>query len=268
MSTKDAQFVGSIPEIYEKHLVPVIFDPFARDLASRMGPRVEGSVLEIACGTGVLTRTMVPCLADDARLIATDLNEAMLRLAEQRTPRDPRVSFRTADGMALPFPDGAFDRVVCQFGVMFYPDRMNGLREARRVLKPGGVFLFNVWDRFDRNPFGRLAHQTIASFFPQDPPTFYFTPFGFHDPDLLQSLLRTAGFRQVETTYADAMAVAPTARDFATGLVRGNPVAAEIAERGVDADRVVDALEAELAREGGAKPHRSPMRALVARATV
>lgn len=267
MTTKDAQFVGSIPELYERHLVPVIFDPFAEDLVARVGPRERGVLLEIACGTGVVTRKLLPGLGDEARLVATDLNEAMLHLAQARVPKDPRLTWRVADGGALPFPDGSFDVVLCEFGVMFYPDRDTGFREARRVLRPKGEFLFNVWDSFEHNPFGRIAHQTIASFFPAEPPTFYFTPFGFHDAELIRSMLRTAGFRDVQVEHVSGEAVAKSARDFATGLVRGNPVSAEIASRGtVDVENVVEALEAELAKAGGSAPHRSPMRALVVRA--
>ena len=268
MTTRDAQFVGSIPELYEKHLVPVIFNPFAEDLVARIGPLEHGDVLEIAAGTGAVTRKLLPCLGEGARLFATDLNDAMMRLARTRMPKDPRVTWRTADAGSLPFPDDSFDLVICQFGVMFFEDKVTGLREVRRVLRPGGEFRFNVWDSFEHNPFGRLAHRTIASFFPADPPTFYFTPFGFHDPELIQSMLRTTGFRETAVEFVPREAVAKSARNFATGLVRGNPVSADIAARGtVDIEAVVEALEAELGKAGGVAPHRSPMRAVVIRAT-
>ena len=264
MATKDAQFVGSIPELYEKHLVPVIFDPFAEDLAERVGRRDRGEILEIACGTGVVTRKLIPCLSGAARLTATDLNDAMLKIAQAKTAATGNVMWRTADGMALPFNDATFDTVVCQFGVMFYPDRTLGFREARRVLEPGGTFLFNVWDRFEKNRFGRVAHETIASFFTSDPPTFYYTPFGFHDADLIGTLLRSAGFRDVQVEHVTKDAVSPSAREFATGLVLGNPVALSIAERGtVDSSKVVDARAEELAKEGGDRPHRESIAALV-----
>ena len=264
MATKDAQFVGAIPELYEKHLVPVIFDPFAEDLVSRVGRRERGEILEIACGTGVVTRKLIPCLSGAARLTATDLNEAMLKVAQSNAPASPHVRWQTADGMTLPFDDASFDTVICEFGVMFYPDRARGFREARRVLEPGGEFLFNVWDRFERNRFGRIAHETIARFFEADPPTFYFTPFGFHDADLIGTLLRSAGFRDVKVDHVTKEAVSPSAREFATGLVLGNPVALDIAERStVNPNQVVDALAEELAREGGDRPHRETIAALV-----
>ena len=262
MTTKDARFVGAIPELYEKHLVPPIFVPYAEDLVERIGPREHGEILEIACGTGAVTRKLVPCLSGSAHLTATDLNDAMLKVAQAKAPESPRVTWQIADGMALPFDDDTFDLAISEFGVMYFPDRVQGFREARRVLRPGGEFLFNVWDSFEYNPHGRIAHATIARFFETEPPAFYITPFGFHDAGLIRMMLRAAGFATIHVEHVSKEAVAPSARDLANGLVRGNPVPLG----DVDAAAIVDALAADLAAEGGDHPLRLPMRALVVHA--
>ena len=150
----DKAFAGSIPRIYDTHLVPLIFEPYAADLVARLALRPLARVLEIAAGTGVVTRQLASVLAPHVAVVATDLNQAMLDEAAARGTSRP-VEWRQADAMQLPFPDGSFDAVVCQFGVMFFPDKPKALSEARRVLKPGGVFLFNVWDRIEENEFGR-----------------------------------------------------------------------------------------------------------------
>ena len=263
MSTASSAFTGAIPDHYERHLVPVIFEPYAQDLVGRIPANDGATVLEVACGTGVVTRRLLDRLPVSARIVATDLNEGMIATARSCTPKDARLDWRTADGTALPFGVGEFDAVVCQFGVMFFPDKLAGFREARRVIKPGGRFVFNVWDDFEHNAFGRLAHTTIAGFFDSDPPQFYFTPFGYHDAAEIERALREAGFQRVCVEQVAKEVSAASARDFAIGLVRGNPVALTIAERGVDAERVVDALAAALARECGDAPMRCPTRALV-----
>ena len=262
----NASFVGSIPHYYDRHLGPVIFDPYARDLAARLEHRSGMRVLEVACGSGVLTRRLLELLPADARLVATDLNGAMIAHARTVVPADARLEWREADAQALPFPEGRFDAVVCQFGFMFLPDRVAGLREARRVLRPGGQFLFNVWDSLAKNTFGRIAHETIASFFPQDPPNFYLTPFGWHDARDVRAATSVAGFRDVQIETVTCEALSESARSFSTGLVHGNPVATAIRERGVDPETVRAAVEHDLAAAWGTGPCRGPMSAHVASA--
>jgi ubiquinone/menaquinone biosynthesis C-methylase UbiE len=258
-----SQFVGTIPDFYDRHLGSVIFEPYARDLAARVNVPRDGALLEVACGTGVVTRRLLERRAADVRVVATDLNPAMIEVARQAVGEAPRLEWRTADGTALPFEAGEFDEVVCQFGVMFFPDKPAGAREAKRVLKRGGRYRFNVWDAFARNPFGRITDETLTSFFPADPPLFYRTPFGFHDPATIRAMLEGAGFRDVTIEIVPKEIVSVSARDFATGLIRGNPVLNEIVERGSDPLAVEAALARALAREGGEAPFRSNTQALV-----
>ena len=153
MLETDKVFAGSIPENYDRYMVPLIFEPYAADFARRAASLSPSAVLETAAGSGVVTRALAPRLPRrGASYIVTDLNQPMLDYAATRVA-DKRISWRKADAQALPFEDAAFDLVCCQFGVMFFPDRPSGYREARRVLKPGGCFLFNVWDRIEENVF-------------------------------------------------------------------------------------------------------------------
>ncbi|MGH8583795.1 MAG: class I SAM-dependent methyltransferase [Gammaproteobacteria bacterium] len=219
-------------------------------------------VLEIACGTGILTQQLRAFLSPAVRLVATDLNEPMIDYARSKLTGVEPIDWRPADAAALPFPPASFAAVACQFGLMFVPDKQAALREARRVLAEGGLLAFNVWDSFEHNPFGRIAHETIGGFFPADPPNFYQVPFGFHDPDILRSLLDTNGFGQVELEWVTLEARSPSAKSFAVGLVKGNPVSIAIQERGVPLDPIVEAVATALTRVGG-DAFRSTMRALV-----
>ncbi len=219
-------------------------------------------VLEVACGTGILTEQLRARLPAATRLVATDLNEPMLEYARSKLHAEP-IEWRPADAAAPPFADASFAALACQFGLMFVPDKPAAFREARRVLAEGGLFAFNVWDSFEHNAFGRIAHETIAGFFPTDPPTFYQVPFGFHDPDILRPLLASAGFAPVELDWVTLEARSASARSFAEGLVKGNPVSIAIQERGASAEPIVEAVAKALARVGGDAPFRSSMRALV-----
>jgi len=151
MTATDKLFAGSIPEAYERFLVPLIFESYAADLAKRVVKTKPQDVLEIAAGTGVLTRSMLSRLPETVRIVATDLNQPMLDQAAMRQPPNRRIEWRQADALELPIPSESFDVVACQFGVMFFPDKIQGYKEARRVLRSRGHFLFNVWDRISEN---------------------------------------------------------------------------------------------------------------------
>ena len=193
MVATDKVFAGSIPEIYDRLMVPLIFEPYAADLAERVAAVQPKEVLETAAGTGVVTRALASRLPADVRIVATDLNPPMLDQAARRLS-DARVEWRQADALALPFEDQSFGAVVCQFGAMFFPDKTQGYREAHRVLKPGGRFFFNVWDRIEANEFADVVTQTLAEMFPDDPPRFMArTPHGYHDEAQIRTELQAAG---------------------------------------------------------------------------
>ena len=235
MSAVDKIFAGSIPENYDRHMVPLIFESYARDMAQRAAALSPKAVLEMAAGSGVVTRALAPMLSPDARYVVTDLNQPMLDYAATRQKQDNRVTWRQADAQALPFEDAAFDLVCCQFGVMFFPDRPSAYREARRVLKPGGTFLFNAWDRIEENVFADEVTNALAEFFPDDPPRFMArTPHGYHDTALIRSDLAKAGFSDVTIETKAAESRAPSPRQVAVAYCQGTPLRNEIESRGAD----------------------------------
>ncbi len=231
----DRVFAGSIPENYDRYLVPLIFESFAEDIAQRAATFSPGVVLETAAGSGVVTRALAPRLSQDARYVVTDLNQPMLDYAAARQAPDNRVSWRKADALALPFEDAAFDLVCCQFGVMFFPDRLSGYREAKRVLKPGGRFLFNVWDRIEENVFADDVTNALAEMFPGDPPRFLArTPHGYHDLALIRGELEKAGFSSVAIETRAEQSRASSPRDAAVAYCQGTPLRNEIEARDAD----------------------------------
>jgi ubiquinone/menaquinone biosynthesis C-methylase UbiE len=232
MSETDKVFAGLIPENYDRYLVPLIFESFAQDIAQRVAALSPTAVLETAAGSGVVTRVLTPRLLPHASYVVTDLNQPMLDYAATRQVADSRISWRKADAQALPFEDAAFDLVCCQFGVMFFPDRQSGYREARRVLKPGGYFLFNVWDRIEENVFANEVTNALAEVFPSDPPRFLArTPHGYHDTTLIRSELEKAGFSSVviETRAEKSRASSP--RHPSVAYCQGTPLRNEIEAR-------------------------------------
>lgn len=268
MSSSSAAFHGSIPEYYDRHLGPAFFEPYAKDLISRLPAKPYRAILEIACGTGIVTRQLRDRLPTDTRIVASDLNHAMFEYAARKFNAGEKVDWKEADATSLPFADQEFDAVFCQYGFMFVPDKDAAFREAHRVLKSAGVLLFNVWDSLEHNEVPRLTHQTIASFFPQDPPKFYQTPFGYHDPNVVRQSLQSAGFADIESSIVKLPCRSPSPHDFALGLVKGNPVSLEIEERGsVDVDTVAKAVADALAKRFGDGPLETTMQALVWRAS-
>ena len=262
--TDHAQFTASIPENYDRYLGPVIFDPYARDLAQRIKRFAPKRVLETACGSGILTRRLLEALPPDAGLVATDLNIAMLDYARAAIGDDSRVSWEVADMCNLNFESASFDAVVCQFGIMFAPDKTAAVREAHRVLLPGGRFLFNVWDSIEKNRFAMIANETITGSFPTDPPTFYQTPFGFHDREVIRKMLESAGFSRIDDLVVSTRSQSPNAEDFARGLIEGNPVMSEIQARGtVSVADVEKKLAARIAKEIGGRPVPVHLQAIV-----
>ena len=213
--SNDASFVGNIPEHYDRCLVPISFVDYAADIARRAAAWSPARVLEIAAGTGVVTRQLRDLLPAGAHLTATDLNPPMLEIARAKFRPDEQVDFRPADATTLPFPDCSFDAVVCQFGVMFFPDKDKSYREIHRVLAPGGRYLFNVWDSHSYNKVGRIAHEVAGDFFPADPPQFYKVPFSCHQIDPIKESLIGAGFTDITVAVAASEKEIPNTAHFA-----------------------------------------------------
>jgi SAM-dependent methyltransferase len=242
MSDIDKIFAGSIPKLYETHLVPLIFEPYAEDLKQRVGSMDPSRILEVAAGTGVVTRALATVANDGASIVATDLNQAMLDEAMAAGTARP-VLWRQADAMALPFPDGEFDVVVCQFGAMVFPDKPRAFSEARRVLKPGGTFIFNVWDRISENKFADTVTRALETVFPWDPPRFMArTPHGYHDRSIIERDLATGGFaKPPRIATVAARSRAKSARMPAIAYCQGTPLRNEIEAR--DAARLAEATD-------------------------
>ena len=248
----DKVFSGSIPKVYETYLVPLIFESYADDLVKRLAVNPPTRVLEIAAGTGVVTRRLASILPAGSAIVATDLNQPMLDQASATGTARP-VEWRQADALRLPFADATFDAVVCQFGVMFFPDKAKAFSEARRVLQPGGVFIFNVWDRIEANEFADTVTTALAAMFPANPPRFMArTPHGYHDRQIVERDLVSGGFSappRIDTLAARSRAA--SARNPAIAYCQGTPLRNEIEARCIAAD--VPVATAENARRGAAR---------------
>jgi SAM-dependent methyltransferase len=237
------QIRGSIPELYETHLVPLIFQHYAEDLTSRLLPRSPGRVLEVAAGTGAVTRLLAQALPGGSSIVATDVGAPMLDQARAIGTHRP-VEWRQADAMHLPFDDGAFDAVVCQFGVMFFADRSRAFGEARRVLRPGGILLFNVWDRIEQNEFADTVSTAVAALFPENPPRYLAQrPYGYFDGQTIERDLRNGGFAAApHVATVPARSRAASSEVPAIGYCRGTPLRTEIEAR--DPSRLDEAIGA------------------------
>jgi ubiquinone/menaquinone biosynthesis C-methylase UbiE len=263
MSTKDAHFAGSIPSTYDELLGPLMFAPYGEELAGRVARFGVKSVLEVASGTGVVTRALAAALPASVRIVATDLNEGMLAVA-RRSP-SARVTWQQADAQRLPFGDGEFDAVVCQFGYMFPPDKQACFREAHRVLTPGGHLLFNMWGPLEKNELTEEVGRSVAAAFPHDPPGFLArTPFAFHDAAMLRSELERAGFTSVEVETVERVTRADSAEKVAMGVCMGTPLRTEIEARDpARLQAVTDAAAAALVARFGQAPFDNRMSAVV-----
>ena len=268
MAPSDADFTGSIPQLYDHHMGALLFAPYAADLALRLSNMAVGDLLETAAGTGVVTAALAAKLPAPVRITATDLNQAMLDHAAAK-PGLGRVRFQKADAQALPFPDAAFDVVVCQFGVMFFPDRVLGFQEARRVLRPGGRLIFSVWDRLGATPVMEAAVIGLQRRYPAHPSWFLErTPCGYHDPKAIGADLRQAGFADFRLETVALKGHSPGPLSSATGLCQGSPMSAEIeaVEPGGLA-AATDAAAAAIAERCDSGPFEASLQALVIEAS-
>jgi SAM-dependent methyltransferase len=257
------RFAGnSIPEHYDRGLGPVLFAGFGERIAQRAASYKPARVLEIAAGTGIVTRALRNHLAAGAELVATDLNAAMMEVAKAKFSAAERVAFRLADATDLPFPDAAFEVVVCQFGVMFFPDKLKSYREARRVLAKGGRYLFNVFDSLAFNPCPRIVGELLAATFKIDPPPFLQVPYGYSSLDPIVAALQAAGFHDVRIDVVNLRPPVADPQAFAAAFVLGSPLADQIRARGTDPLALVAAVEAAL-RQHALEDGHAPLRAIV-----
>lgn len=267
MKEADKVFAGSVPIIYDRYMGPLIFEPYALDMAERVAGIGARRILETAAGTGIVSRAMARRLPD-ASILATDLNQPMLDHAVTQT-KAANVTFGQADAQSLPFEDSAFDAVVCQFGFMFIPDKPKALRAARRVLKPGGRFFFNVWDRIEDNEFADLSVATLARLYPVNPPNFMARiPHGFHDKTVIERLLREAGYSRIEIDTLGKTSHAPSASEPALGYCQGTPMRGEIEAKGAgELERATAAVKDAIAKRFGAGAIEGRIQAIVVSAS-
>lgn len=251
MNEKAARFTGSIPENYDRGLGSVLFQNWADDLSRRAASLNPTNVLELAAGTGILTRQLRNVLPAGCKLIATDLNSPMLEVAKRKFRPEEKVIIEQADAMDLPYQSDQFDLVLCQFGVMFFPDKVRSYSEAHRVLGSQGHYLFTLWDSWEANPFARVIHETIAQFFGDDPPEFYKVPYGYHDAKEIQNAVVEGGFNEVVVQRLEARSIIESPRSFAEGLIFGNPLYDEVITRGGDPHEIADSLERTVVTEMG-----------------
>jgi ubiquinone/menaquinone biosynthesis C-methylase UbiE len=268
MPNSDANFAGSIPALYDRCLGPLQFEPYAIDLAMRVVGLSPRSVLETAAGTGIVTVELAKRLTPGATITSTDLNQPMLDVAASKI-KSPNVIWKQANAVALPFADEEFDAVTCQFGVMFFPDKLKAFQEACRVLKPGGQFIFNVWDRLELNEFSDVAAQAVAAFFPDNPSDFIRrVPFGYFDTDVISATLKKAGFSSASYERVAKLTRAPGAYYVALGLCQGTPTRNEIEARDPTALKAITAaVQAALEKRFGTGPVEGKTQAIVFTAT-
>ena len=257
-----AQFVGSIPENYDRHLGPLLFEFSAADIARRVASvhSRPGRLLEVACGTGISTEALWRALGPGVEIVATDLNDAMLAYAEEKRGALGGVVFQQADAQSLPFGDDTFDTVVCQFGLMFFPDKAKAMAEFARVLRPGGTLAFTVWDSFQHNRVAGISREIIASFFETDPPDFLSVPFGLHEIAPIRSLIDGAGLAVTDVETVSATIERPDALGIARGFVEGTPGILQIRERAAaDSEDIIEAVAEAIRNVYGPDPVRIPL---------
>lgn len=262
----DQIFAGAIAQLYDSCLVPTMFRPFALLIAERLAAS-DVDILETAAGTGEVTRHLA-ARAGPVRIVATDLNQDMLDIAQAKSAGSP-ITWRRADARKLLLDPASFDAAICSFGMMFIPEKVEAYRQVRRVLRPGGRFIFTVWARIDRNPLMNIVNDAVAKLFPEDPPSFLArTPCGYHDRDLIEQHAREAGFAHLHIEQADCEAIVPSADMIARGICQGSPLRAEIETRdpaGLDA--ATRAAEEALRSRFGDGLFRTPQAALLVTAS-
>lgn len=267
MSDSHMAFIGSIPQYYDQYLGPLIFEEYGADLARRVSVPYGGTVLETAAGTGIATRHLRNILPKDVRIVVTDLNEPMLQFAKHKFDSHDNIEFQPADATQLSFSNASFDAVMCQFSFMFFPNKLSAMQEVARVLKPGGIFVFNLWDSYTHNHLIRTINNTLTSLFPKSPPSFFDTPYGYHQIDEVKTMLFETGFSEIEISVLPRTSSCENARQVALGYILGTPVCIQIAERGEYAVKeVVNIVERALCETYGQSSIHAKMQAIVFKA--
>lgn len=255
MTKINIPYKEAIPGKYERYLGPYLYEPYAIYTTGLIKGSPQ-SILELAAGTGRVTRHIAERIGNQARLIATDINQSMLDIARKQVVAG-NVDYLVADTQDLPFPENSFDCVICQFGFMFLPDRQKGFNEALRVLKPGGQFIFTTWDKAENNITLSISQQTVIGYLKTAPPPFYARPYSMHDPVELQNHLTTAGFSSAAIERVALYGECPSAMDAAIGFVEGNAIVHEILNEGIE---LLDSIKAEIVKKINAQVSIDPVR--------
>jgi len=267
MATSHTPFTGSIPHYYDQYLGPLIFDEYGADLARRVSVPPGGIVLETAAGTGIATRHLRNALPKDVQIVVTDLNEPMVKFAKRKFNSLTNMEFQSVDATRVPFSNASFNAVVCQFSLMFYPDKQAAIQEVARGLKPAGIFVFNLWDSYTYNHLIRTVNDTLSNLFPKSPPSFFDTPYGYHRVDEVKTLLVETGFGDIEISVLPRTSRCENARQVALGYILGTPVCIQIAERGEQSvEEVVNIVERAICETYGQSSIRAKMQAIVFKA--
>ncbi|QEC66577.1 methyltransferase domain-containing protein [Panacibacter ginsenosidivorans] len=266
MPEENILFGGNVPANYDRYLGPFLFEPYARDMVNRIDATVIKDVLEIACGTGRVTRQLSNLFRKSANITASDFSIEMVKVAERFIDND-HVRFVQADAQSLPFEDNSFDLVVCQFGFMFVPDKPKGFSEAFRVLRKGGTLLFNTWDSLENNPATEIVNKVIIDFFKGDGPLFFKIPHGLYNASELQQLLQGAGFSNVHVQQISIEGTSPSALDIAKGFVTGTPMFGELTTLDPALlEKIINKASENVAAVFGDNPVRTPLSAWVSSA--
>ena len=254
-------FTGNIPQNYDHYLGPIFFHRCAEDLAVRIAAGQAQQVLEIAAGTGIASRYLRNQLPGKAHITVSDLNDDMLRYAKQKFSSEENISFKVADAMALPFEDGQFDVIACQFGIMFCANKLQTFHEAHRVLRRGGRLLFSIWDALEHNPLPQVTNEVLAEIFDGDAPAFLQLPFSYHDQTQIRKDMEKSGFSDVQFNTINSECAFSQPKNAALGMVTGSPLRLEIEQRGdISIDDVVDKVMTRLKSKFGERNCRVPMR--------
>jgi ubiquinone/menaquinone biosynthesis C-methylase UbiE len=251
---------------YDEFFGPMFFEPYAIEVAERIHPSSVSVALEIAAGTGRVTRHLRKRIPASAKLIASDISEDMLAVAKEKLG-GLEIDWQNIDAQQLPFSDNSIDLVVCCFGYMFVPDRTKAFAEAYRVLKPGGMFLFTTWDKLENNAPSYIFLWAAKKYFEGGLPESYNLPTSMNDEAVIKPLLELAGFSRISIEKIQKNSVCATAKEAANRLVHGGPVFEEIKNRNPAwIDEIIMTVEKELSEKFGAAPMIAPISAVISQA--